>query len=107
MVFVTTITYTGPSGSNTMEINESPTREQAIEWKYYRITSYYKKIVGIDDDHYYVLPETLNDIMSSLNVKSEDEINYKVEIIKFVIEMKNKYMEKNTSFTISDSEIKK
>jgi hypothetical protein len=52
-------------------------------------------------------------IMNKVNVRDNSWLRsivlapLTVEIIKFVIEMKNKYMEKNTSFTISDSEIKK
>jgi hypothetical protein len=108
MVFSTTITFIGPSGSNTIEINESPTKELANEWKKLSISSWYASLVGVkyDGDQFdYVLPEQLNDIMNYLN--GDEEINYQIDIINFVIEMKKKYMKKNTMFTISECEIKK
>jgi hypothetical protein len=104
MVIVTTITYIGVGGYNTIEINESPTEEKANKWIHSRVVYYYKTIVGTDDDNCYVLPNPLNNIINNFDNDDKDEDNYKVDIIKFVIEMQNKYEQKKTLFTISEIE---
>jgi hypothetical protein len=104
MVFVTTITYIGPSGSNTIEINESPTRELAVIWKDDQVGKYYEMLVGSDNNLH--LSPQLYDI--SLKLKDdEEESSFKIDMINFVLEMKNKYQKTNTMFTIHESEIKK
>jgi hypothetical protein len=112
MVFVTTITYISSDETNTNEITESPSLYMASKWKHKTISLWYSVIVGTDSDNHYDLPDSLNDIMNNLDADSEEECNYKIDIIKFVIEMQNKYENKygkknNTSITISEIEIKK
>jgi uncharacterized protein YfbU (UPF0304 family) len=94
MVFVTTITYVSPDETNTIEITESPSLYMASKWKHKTISSWYSVIVGTDPDNNYELPKSLNDIMNNIDEDSEEECNYKVDIIKFVIEMQNKYEKK-------------
>jgi hypothetical protein len=104
MVFITTITYTGPSGSNTIEINESPTRELAVIWKDDQVAKYYEMLVGSDNNLF--LSPQLYDI--SLKLKDDkEESSFKIDMINFVLEMKNKYQKTNTMFTINETEIKK
>jgi hypothetical protein len=104
MVFVTTITFIGPCGSNTIEINESPTKELANEWKDNQVAKYYEILVG-SNNNLFLAPQ-LYDI--SLKLKDDKEEScFKIDIIKFVLEMKNKYMKTNNSFTINETEIKK
>jgi hypothetical protein len=125
MVFETTIKYIEGDDFETIEINKSYTQEQAIEWKTRTISGWYDAIVCTDSDD--TLPEPLNDIMNNLNPDSEEQsnykvdiikfviemqnkyeqTNYKVDIIKFVIEMQNKYEQKNTSLTIHECKIEK
>jgi hypothetical protein len=104
MVFETTIKYTGVDGYSTIEINESPTKEKVNKWIHSRVVYYYNTIVGTDDDNRYVLPTPLNNIMNMFDGDDVDECNYNVDIIKFVIEMQNKYEQKKTLFTISKIE---
>jgi hypothetical protein len=104
MVFVTTITFIGPSGSNTIEINESPTKEQANEWKDDQVIKYYEIIVGSNNNLH--LSPQLYDI--SLKLKDDqEESTFKIDMIDFVLQMKNKYMKTDTMFTIHETEIKK
>jgi hypothetical protein len=104
MVFVTTITFIGPCGSNTIEINESPTKEQANEWKEDRISKYFEILVGSNNNLH--LSPQLYDI--SLKLKdNKEESSFKIDMINFVLEMKNKYQKTNTMFTIHETEIKK
>jgi hypothetical protein len=105
MVFETTIKYTSVDGYSTIEINESPTEEKAKKWVHHRVVYYYKLLVGVDDNNCYVLPNLLNNIMNNLDDNDDkDEDNYKIDIIKFVIEMQNKYEKKRTIFTIHEIE---
>jgi hypothetical protein len=104
MVFVTTITFIGPSGSNTIEINESPTRELAVIWKEDRISKYYEILIGSNNNLH--LSPQLYDI--SLKLKDDEEEScFKIDMINFVLDMKNKYQKTNTMFTIHETEIKK
>jgi hypothetical protein len=104
MVFLTTITYIEFNGSNTIEINESPTKELTNEWKDNRISKYYEMLVGSDNNLF--LSPQLYDI--SLKLKDDkEESSFKIDMINFVLEMKNKYQKTNTSFTVSESEIDK
>jgi hypothetical protein len=104
MVFVTTITYIGQSESNTIEINESPTRDLAVIWKDDRISKYYEILVGSNNNLF--LSPQLYDI--SLKLKdNKEESSFKIDMINFVLEMKNKYQKTNNSFTVHESEIQK
>jgi hypothetical protein len=104
MVFETTIKYTGPDENNTIEVTESPSQYTAFKWKRKTVSSWYGVIVGTDPDNDYELPEPLNNIMNKLEDNCEEKCNYKIDIIKFVIEMQNKYEKTNTSFTIHEIE---
>jgi hypothetical protein len=104
MVFVTTITYIGFNGSNTMEINESPTKELAAIWKDDRISKYFEILVGSNNNLH--LSPQLYDI--SLKLKDDQEEScFKIDMINFVLDMKNKYQKTNTMLTIHETEIKK
>jgi hypothetical protein len=105
MVFVTKITYIGFNGSDTIEINKSPTKEQANEWKDNQVIKYYEILVGSNNNLH--LSPQLYDI--SLKLKDDKEEScFKIDMINFVLQMKNKYyMETNTSFTVHEREIKK
>jgi hypothetical protein len=104
MVFETTIKYTRVDGYSTIEINESPTKEKANKWVHSRVAYYYNTIVGIDDNNCYVLPNSLNNIINNFDDDDKDVNDYKVDMIKFVIEMQNKYEKKKTIFTINEIE---
>jgi hypothetical protein len=104
MVFVTTITYIGFNGSNIIEINESPTKELANEWKDNRVAKYYEILVGSNNNLH--LSPQLYDI--SLKLKDDEEEScFKIDMINFVLEMKNKYQKTSNSFNVSECEIKK
>jgi hypothetical protein len=87
-----------------MEINESPTKEQAVIWKDDRISKYYEILVGSNNNLH--LSPQLYDI--SLKLKDDKEEScFKIDMIDFVLQMKNKYQKTNTMFTIHETEIKK
>jgi hypothetical protein len=104
MVFVTKITYIGFNGSNTIEINESPTKELANEWKDNQVAKYFEMLVGSNNN----LHLSVQSYDISLKLKDDkDESSFKIDMIEFVLQMKNKYQKTNTSFTIHESEIQK
>ena len=97
-MWITKTIFVGSDGNRTIEINESTTKEWAEKKRTKQLERWYDILVQLPNESY-DLPSFLYDIVSKTN--DEEECDFQLDMIKFTLEMKNKYSKPNVKNSFS------